>query len=79
MRDLTLLTAAISIPNNVEFETTWLEIKNKFSKNIVCGSVYKHPHNNFVDFLQYLELRLISLAKENKEIYIYVVTLILIY
>ena len=26
--------------NNVEFETTWIESKNKFSKNIVCGSVY---------------------------------------
>ena len=30
---------------NVEFETTWIEIKNKKSKNIVCGSVYRHPHN----------------------------------
>ena len=27
---------------NVEFETTWIEIKNKKSKNIVCGSVYIH-------------------------------------
>ena len=31
---------------NVEFETTWIEIKNKRSKNIVCGNVYRHPHNN---------------------------------
>ena len=23
--------------SNVEFETTWIEIKNKNSKNIVCG------------------------------------------
>ena len=55
--------------NNVEFETTWIEIKNKFSKNIVCRSVHRHPHNNFVEFFQYLELCLTSLAKENKEIY----------
>ena len=54
--------------SNVEFETVWIEIKNKFSKNIVCGSVYRHPHN-FVEFFQYLELCLISLAKEIKEIY----------
>ena len=40
---------------NVEFETTWIEIKNKKSKNIVCGSVYRHPHNNCDDFFQYLE------------------------
>ena len=25
---------------NVEFKTTWIEIKNKRSKNIVCGNVY---------------------------------------
>ena len=28
---------------NVEFETMWIEIKNKNSKNIVCGNVYRHP------------------------------------
>ena len=26
----------------VEFETTWVEIKNKRSKNIVCGNVYNN-------------------------------------
>ena len=25
--------------SNVEFETTWIEIKNKNSKNLVCGSI----------------------------------------
>ena len=50
---------------NVEFETTWIEIKNK-SKNIVCGNVYRHPHNNCDDFFHYLEECLTNLAKENK-------------
>ena len=31
--------------NDTEFETTWIEIKNKNSKNIVCGNIYRHPHN----------------------------------
>ena len=30
-----------------EFEGTWVEIKNKHSKNIICGCIYRHPHNNF--------------------------------
>ena len=25
--------------NDTEFETTWIEIKNKNSKNIVCGNI----------------------------------------
>ena len=40
---------------NVEFETMWIEIKNKNIKNIVCGNVYKHLQNNCHDFFQYLE------------------------
>ena len=55
---------------NVEFETTWIEIKNKGSKNIVCGNVYRHPHNNCEDFFHYLEECLTNLAKEKKEVYI---------
>ena len=55
---------------NVEFETTWIEIKNKRSKNIVCGNVYRHPHNNCEDFFHYLEECLTNLAKGNKEVYI---------
>ena len=36
--------------NKGEFESTWIEIKNKYSKNIVCGSIYRHPHYNCDDF-----------------------------
>ena len=56
--------------NNVEFESTWIEIKNKNSKNNVCGTLYRHPHYNFDVFFKYLESCLGTLAKENKEIYI---------
>ena len=56
--------------DNVEFESTWIEIKNKTSKNIVCGTLYRHPHYNFNVFFNYLESCLSTLAKENKEIYI---------
>ena len=35
--------------SNIEFETKLIEIKNKIVK-IKCGSIYRHPHNNFEDF-----------------------------
>ena len=56
--------------NNPEFESTWIEIKNKKSKNIVIGCLYRHPHNNHVEFFQYLDGCLDKLAKENKELYL---------
>ena len=41
-----------------QYESTWIEINNKSSKNIICGSIYRHPHDNqlnFNNFLDYLE------------------------
>ena len=56
-----------------EFESTWIEIKNAKSKNIVCGTIYRHHNNNndkFNNFLNYLETSLNSIVNDNKEIYI---------
>ena len=47
-----------------------IEIKNTRSKNIVIASIYRHPHNNFNEFFQYLESCLLQVMKENKELYI---------
>ena len=56
--------------NTDEFESTWVEIKNKKSKNILVGCIYRHPHNNFKEFFQYLDETLSKLVKENKELYL---------
>ena len=32
--------------NSLEYESTWIEIKNKRSKNIVIANIYRHLHNN---------------------------------
>ena len=56
--------------NTNEFESTWVEIKNKKSKNILTGCIYRHPHNNFKEFFQYLDETLSKLVKENKELYL---------
>ena len=54
------------------FEGVWVEIKNKNSKNIVCGCIYRHPSNiksDISEFNKYLDLTLSKLVKEKKEIY----------
>ena len=56
--------------NSLEYESTWIEIQNKRSKNMVIASIYRHPHNNFNEFFQYLENCLSQVVKENKELYI---------
>ena len=58
---------------NKYFEATWIEIKNKKSKNILCGTIYRDPNivaNDHQVFLEYLDTVLVKTSKENKEIYI---------
>ena len=40
---------------NIHFESIWIEIKNKNSKNIICGCLYRHPRHDLSEFLEYLE------------------------
>ena len=56
--------------NTDEFESTWIEIKNKKSKNILVRCIYRHPHNNFKELFQYLDETLSKLVEENKELYL---------
>ena len=58
---------------NEHYESVWIELKNQKSKNVICGCIYRHPHDNndiFDDFLTYLEITLVKLSKENKVIYL---------
>ena len=50
-------------------ESTWIEIKNKNNKNILCGCIYRHPTYNLSEFINYLEINLKKIAIENKEVY----------
>ena len=38
-----------------QFESIWIEINNTKSKNIICGSIYRHPHDNQMNFNNFLE------------------------
>ena len=62
----------ISAQSNL-YESTWVEIKNKNSKNIVCGCVYRHPNyqkDDLTVFNKYMDSTLKKLVDEKKEIYI---------
>ena len=55
------------------YESIWIEINNKNSKNVICGSIYRHPNDNslsYDNFLIYLESCLSKLSNENKEVYL---------
>ena len=59
--------------NHEHFESVWIEINNLKSKNVIVGSIYRHPHDNldiYNKFLEYIEPLIIKLIKEDKEIYI---------
>ena len=54
-----------------DFESIWTEIRNDKSKNIVCGCIYRHPHEyNMESFFNYMDFVLSKLSNENKEVYI---------
>ena len=56
---------------NLEYESTWVEIKNQKSKNILIGCIYRHPHyNNLDEFNLHMKNTLLKIGKENKEDYI---------
>ena len=55
------------------YESVWAEIKNKNSKTIVCGCIYRYPSKlkpDVKEFNKYLDATLDKLIAENKEIYI---------
>ena len=53
------------------FESVWIEIKNKQSKNIICGCIYRHPTQKISEFNNYLDATLKKISDENKEVYIF--------
>ena len=53
-----------------EFETIWIEIKNKKTKNILCSCIYRHPWSN-PDILKYhLETLFQRISRENKTVFL---------
>ena len=74
-RVLDILERTDLIITNDDYESIWIEIKNEKSKNIIIGSIYRHPrinNDNFNNFLKYVIFsEHLNLTKENKEIYLW--------
>ena len=49
-----------------EFESIWVEMKNKQGKNFLCGCIYRHPNTDISHFIEYMEA---TLSKINKKKY----------
>ena len=48
-----------------ELETTFVEIGKNKEKNIICGSIYRHPNSNIDEFFIYAMKILDRLSKED--------------
>ena len=48
------------------FEVLWIEIENNAHSNILCGAVYRHPHGDITNFMEYLNSSVDKIHRENK-------------
>ena len=52
-----------------EYETIWVEIKNKKSQNVLCCCAYRHPNTEVEKFNNYIDKVMQKISKENKLIF----------
>ena len=53
-----------------DFESVWVEIKNKKGKNFLCGCMYCHPNSNVESFLGHNESTLSRFDKNNYHVFL---------
>ena len=56
--------------SNDQFETVWVEINQENSKNILLGCIYRHPGSDSSILTDHLNQTLLSIANENKNVFI---------
>ena len=49
-----------------DFETLWVEMQNGSQCNMICGVIYRHPHGNMQNFLDFLNSTIEKIDRENK-------------
>ena len=59
----------LSILHN-DFESVWVEIKNKRGKNFLCGCVYRHLNTDVENFLGYIESTLSKFDKNKYHVFL---------
>ena len=53
-----------------EFESIWVEIKNKRRKNFLCGCFYCHPNTDVSNFTDYLESTFSKVNQQNYQVFL---------
>ena len=59
----------LSILHN-EFESLWIEIKNKKGKNFLCGCFYRHPNTDISNFMDYLESTFSKVNQQKYQVFV---------
>ena len=49
-----------------DFETLWVEMQNGSHRNIICGVIYRHPHGNMQNLMDFLNSTIEKIDRENK-------------
>ena len=49
-----------------DFEALWIEILADGQQNLICGVVYRHPHSNISNFMDYINSITEKINQENK-------------
>ena len=65
-----LLRASRIVPDDVINTIDLVELENEKSKNIICGSFYRHPNSDIATFDNYVSKCLTKISKENKNCYL---------
>ena len=50
----------------LDFEALWIEILANGQPNLVCGVIYRHPHSNLQNFMNYINSTLDKIQQEKK-------------
>ena len=53
-----------------DFESIWIEIKNKKGKNFLCGCLYRHPNTDTAKFMEYIESTLTKIDKNKYAVFL---------
>ena len=56
----------LSTQKHNDYESLWIEIHNNKGHNTICGIFYRHPHGNEDNFLNYINVMIEKIHREDK-------------
>ena len=49
-----------------DYECLWIEVQSDSKDDLICGVIYRHPHNNLEAFMAYLDIVMDKISREKK-------------